>query len=178
MHTTGHTVVTPLGCFQLELYIWNMSHFPTFLHTAGKSPWLYVRPASVPASDPQRQHHTRRGVGVCVSPQHCDKAEADCSTSLRSIRYQTAAIQPPSFSPCSSMQSHLYAQTLHLEEVGGCVMLVKRFFALCIVPRSQGDMTVPALPALSRHRGKIVFGCILYGQPGHRQTYIYTHTES
>lgn len=64
MHTLRlwPVVVTPLGCFQLALYILNMCNFCTFFSSFWRTPQLYGRPARVPASDTQRQHHTRWGV--------------------------------------------------------------------------------------------------------------------
>lgn len=68
MHTLRlwPVVVTPLRCFQLALYISNMCSFRTFFSSFWRTPQSYGRPARVPASDTQRQHHTRWGVTTAL----------------------------------------------------------------------------------------------------------------
>lgn len=154
-----------------------MSHFPTFFHTAGRTPWLYVTPASVPASDPRRHHHTTQGGVWCVrvTPALRQSWSRLQHIVKEHIRYQAAAIQPPSLSPCSSIQSHLYAQTLHLEEVGGLCDACKEVFCSLHRAKIMGwyDCTCSPGPDQAQRENRLWLHSVWAARA---QTDLHTHT--
>lgn len=88
---------------------------------------------AVPASDTQGQHHTRQGVTPGIETKMKETAAHHKRTDQILDCYNPAT-SSPSFSPCCSMGSHLYAQIPHLEEVGVfCAVCKEVFFALHII---------------------------------------------
>lgn len=104
----AQAVVIPVGCFQLAWYLLDTWHFHMYFCPSGRTPGLFGRLATVPASDTPRCHHTRWGVIPALRQsqsrlQHItrtDQGPGCCNPATSSSV----------FSPSSSRGSHLHTQ--------------------------------------------------------------------